>query len=393
MINKADDDRGIVVLEKIAKEFFYIPVVFTTHRKNDATLWRKARSKGAVEVLYKDYTVESVLEIAKRYDTLKTTSQTDESEVKPTAGRLYDSLRADNLKQPQRMIRTDHGGFVIKQEIITVYSPKGGVGKTTIACNLAVALAINKEIPLRVCLVDLDVSFGTVATMLQIEPEYDFLDWDQFQPEQFNRKLVDQLVTRHSESGIDVIVSPERVEDSARINEGIDGEHKGKELTEKVINALRPFYDVIVIDIGSDLKVDSAITAIDMSTKVLVVGTSDIPTLKNILSCKETFENIGIDQSKMRMVLNRTIKNHGINMQAIHEVVMYPLIGKSIPEDQTVVILGNQCKLPVIHARKSPFTEALITVVNSIMPVYTKEKQAEGFFARLFSRRRGKVAV
>ena len=133
----------------------------------------------------------------------------------------------------------------------------------------------------------------------------------------FDRRLVEQLVVRHK-SGVDIVPSPGRAEESALINRITDnGMRKGKEIAEKIISVLRNYYDIIVIDVGPSLREDSTVTVIDCATKVIIVGVSDIPTLRNIMSCQQTFENLDIDQSKMRVVLNRIIKGDGLDSASL----------------------------------------------------------------------------
>jgi len=396
----AHNGSGLKVLERFAREYDHIPIIFTTSSRRDIILHRNAMSKGAIDVLYKPYTINQVLTAAFQYLEQSQALQIDEEQQEEvqergrTASlrRLASEGAKNEQRSGQRMVKTNQGGAVVRQEIITVYSPKGGVGKTTVSCNIAAAIAANKVLPLKVCLVDLDVSFGNTATVLNLdEPPYSVLDFDQYEAEEYDRRLVEQLVVKHP-SGIDFIASPRRAEDSAKINRvDENGVRKGKELVEKVLSVLRNYYDVIVIDVGPSLREDSTITAIDNSTKVLVVATSDIPTLRNVMSCQETFDGlIGLDQSKMRVLLNRTQKgNSGVNPNTLNEIIPYMVIGK-LPEDPLVQRLANEGKLSVIDAPHSPFSESVFSIVHKIVPVYGNTKKA-GFFARLFGKRRTAV--
>jgi cellulose biosynthesis protein BcsQ/ActR/RegA family two-component response regulator len=386
----ADNGNGLATLEKLTKEFKEIPAIFTVRYRNVVT-WRSARAKGAIDVLYKDYTINDVLDAASKVIPNHDNVEEEEEEVPVHSGKnLYHKL-AGNYEQDnsrfQRVVKTEEGGRVVRQEVVTVYSPKGGVGKTTIAANIAVAIARNKVLKLNVVLVDLDVSFGNAETVLNLESDdraYTVLDWDNYQVEAFDRKLIDQLVIKHP-SGLHLIPAPKRAEDAARINKvEEDGTRRGEEIVSKVIRVLRNYYDVIIIDVGPSLREDSTITAMWESNRILLIGTADVPTLRNIMSCQETFDNVvNIDQSKIRMLINRVSKGFGVDMRSISEVIPYMIIGK-IPEDSVVQKLTNYGKLPVIDAPNSAFSEAILKVCNNVVPVFPKENKKPGFFARLF---------
>ncbi len=373
-----DNGNGIRVLEKLLSEFSSTHFVFTMSGKHNLPLWRSAMSKGAAEVVFKEYTINQILDVA-----AKLLAKSDEVGVSDmdeidAIGGFHEAAKGD--KSEQRLLKTSKGGVMVKQEIITVYSPKGGVGKTTIACNIACALAANKSFPLRVCLVDLDVSFGGVMSLMNLEGRYSVLDWDSYHEDEFDGKLIDQLVVKHS-SGVDVIPAPSRAERSALINRVTeDGIRKGKEIAEKLIKVLRNYYDMIIIDVGPSLRDDSTITVIESSTRVLIVGVSDVPTLRNIMSCQKTFDNLEIDQSKMRVVLNRVVKNDGLDAVSLRDIIPYVVIGK-IPEDAIVRRLANEGKMLVLDAPNTIVSKAMLGVSDTIVPIYNIGKQKkQGFF-------------
>ena len=349
----AHGGEGLSIAAKLVQQYD-IPVYFTA-RHMGIDVWRKARVAGVVGTIKKPYTVTDILEnVAERL-----------IEERPKASKVIDFREREDDGRRQRLVKARDGSAIVKQEIITVYSPKGGVGKTTLACNFAVALKAKSSVDLNVCLVDLDVSFGNAEAILQVDAKRNILDWDAFGPEEFDRGLVNELVTKHK-SGLDLVLSPVLAHESTQI--------KG-ELTEKVLKTLSRYYDVIICDVGPSLQADSTIVALDMATKILIIGTTDVPTLRNLHNCTRTFDDVlGVDQSKIRMVFNRMIKKHGLSMKEINQYIPYPVIGK-IYEDETVQRLANDGKLPVLDGQNGAFATSVFKTVNSIIPVCFEDKK------------------
>jgi pilus assembly protein CpaE len=380
----AQSGEGLKLLERLAKEYPEVLFVFTTTARGDLLVWRGAMSKGALNVVYKPYTINNILDSVSQH-------LADSQKLDIERPVLHTGASAPAPES--RVVKTQAGTTgVIKQDIITVYSPKGGVGKTTIACNVAGALASNKVLPIKVCLVDLDTSFGTVSSLLGLNKavKYSVIDWDGYSVEEFDRRLVDQLVLKHG-TGFDIVPAPLKPEEAALINRSTeDGVRKGKELAEKILRVLRSYYDIIVVDVGPSLREDSTITALDASSKVLLLSAADVPTINNVLSCQRTFDLLGIDQSKIRVVLNRVTKNNGLYMRMLNDICPYIVVGK-LPDDPNVQKLANESKLAVIDARTSPFSQSVLEIVNTLAPVYGTQKKA-GFWASLFGKKKSKSA-
>ncbi len=357
-----DGGKGLDYASKLVRQFD-IPV-YLTARHMGIDLWRKARGAGVAGTIKKPYSITDILEsVAERL----------QEEAPKSTGSVINFRDRGNTKE--RLVNSRQGSTIVKQEIITFYSPKGGVGKTTLACNFAAALAAKSKLNLKVCLVDLDISFGNVEAVLQVEATKNTLDWEGFEPEEFDRSLIDELVTKHP-LGLDLVLTPRKAHESAQI--------KG-DLAEKILKALSRYYDVIIIDVGPSLQADSTVVALDLSTKILIIGTTDIPTLRNLHNCTKAFEDaLGLDQSKIRMVFNRMMKKHGLSMREVNQYIPYPIIGK-IFEEETVQRLANDGKLPVLHGKSNPFSESLLKTVNTIMPVCPEKKK--GVFGWLKGRR------
>jgi pilus assembly protein CpaE len=173
-----------------------------------------------------------------------------------------------NLAELRRLQRGDLPAAHNRGMIITVYSPKGGVGCTTIATNLAVALSTRSK--RRVAVVDLDLQFGDVGVALDLRSANSVVDLIAHE-EQLDASVVEDVFVRH-ESGVHVLVAPEHVgmadsADPVRIVRAID--------------ALRDHFAYIVCDLWSSLD-DLTLGMLRTADQVVLVTTPELPSLKNI---------------------------------------------------------------------------------------------------------------
>lgn len=185
---------------------------------------------------------------------------------------------------------TSEQDFSGQGKVISVYSNKGGLGKTTIAVNLGYELA-HRNKQAKVCIVDMNFFLGDVTTFLDIIPPYDI----NFLIEKMDKtpNIID-LTTQYSNSNYYVIAdSPYRDYTKNVSREGII----------KMLNALRKVFNFIIIDNSSAIT-EKTKYILDLSDLVLLVTEANLPTLNNCKRCLDFFEHIGI-QKKFQIVLNR----------------------------------------------------------------------------------------
>lgn len=184
--------------------------------------------------------------------------------------------------------------------ILTVFSTKGGVGKSTMATNLAVALSESRS---SVCLVDLDVNGGDVAIMMQLNPIRTLNDLIAFRGE-VDQNAVDTLVTPYSEH-LGVIAAPVHLDSP---------DHATTDDVARLLDALVRLYDYVVID-TSGIFDDNALTALDRTDTLILVGTLDIPALKGLKLATQTLELLNFPREKWRFVLNRADAKVGLTTE------------------------------------------------------------------------------
>lgn len=224
---------------------------------------------------------------------------------------------------------------VIQTKVITVFSTKGGVGKTTIATNLAVAIARNTK--KRVCVLDLDLQFGDVAVMMNLSVKNTIYDLVK-DINNVDSDLINDYLTTHF-TGVNVLPAPLRPEYA----EFIDSKH-----IERILALLNGSFHYVIIDVPATFQ-DIVLTALDNSEKILVVATLDLPTIKNIKVGLNLMENLKY-KNKLQVVLNKANEQYGVNFSEFEETVGYP-IWVHIPEDSNTVITSANKGIPFVMSR------------------------------------------
>lgn len=211
-------------------------------------------------------------------------------------------------------------------QVITIFSTKGGVGKTTLTTNLGAALADRNR---KVCIVDLDVHSGDVAIMLQLFPNRTLSDLSSL------RGAIDiegarSMLTEHSQN-LSIIAAPL----------GVDGRDQvSADDVSQLLFALRCEYDYVVVDTSGNFD-DYALNALDVSDLVVLVGTLDIPSLKNLKLATSTLELLNIDRSLWRLVLNRADSKVGLSQQEFKQTLGLEVTA-AIPSSREVLASVNR---------------------------------------------------
>lgn len=214
-----------------------------------------------------------------------------------------------------------HDGDAELGRLITVFSAKGGAGKTTLSTNLAAALADNGR--RNVCLVDLDLAFGDVAIALQLFPAHTLSDAVPLM-DQLDEGAVSALLTPHS-PGLTTLVAP--VEPGA-------ADAIPAPLVGRVLHVLRQLFQFVVVDTPPAFT-DHVLAAFDESDYVALLATLDIPALKNLKLTLETLDLLNYPRDKWRIVLNRADSKVGLQLGEVEKTLRVP-IAVQIPSSRSV---------------------------------------------------------
>ncbi|MGO9180892.1 MAG: response regulator [Candidatus Limnocylindrales bacterium] len=237
--------------------------------------------------------------------------------------------------------------------VIGVFAPKGGVGKTTLAFNLAVAL--QQHLAVRTVLIDGSLQFGDLRALLKVAgdaPSILDLPTDRIQESDLSDVLW------RDPSGIDILLAPPRIEMADMVT---------PRDVEKVLSLLRRVYDASVVDLPTGLG-DLTLAFLDAADVILQVITYDSTTLRNTVSVGETFRAIGYPASKVQYVLNRADWSGGLDPGVVRAA-----IGRepehTIVSDGRLVTEANNQGMPFVLA--TPDAEISVDVrrmAEALMP-------------------------
>ena len=253
------------------------------------------------------------------------------------------------LAGAERRRRRPLGGARGRQ--VTVFSPKGGVGKTTIAVNLA--LALSERGSKKVALVDLDLAFGDVAITLQLFPA---------------RTIAD---TVHLESGLDfTVLEPLLTDyrgDLSALVAPVQPDAKDSippSLVGRILNLLKSNFDYVVVDTSPSFD-EYALQAFDETDEMLLVTTLDVPTLKNVKVAVETLDLLNFPKPRRRLILNRADDKVGLTADKV-ESTLGMTISAAIPTSSQVAHATNSGE-PIISAQpRHAVSQAIAKLARSI---------------------------
>src|SRR5881227_1207420 len=228
--------------------------------------------------------------------------------------------------------------------LVTVFSPKGGTGKTVLSTNVSASLA--KHWGKRALLLDLDLQFGDAAIMLGVEPDKTIYDLVTAPGELDSEKLAG-YTTRHA-SGLDVLPAPLRPEDAELVTEA---------KLARLLEVARESYDVIIVD-TSPFFHGPMLATLDRTDELLMLCGLDVPTLKNVRLSLQTLELLSFPPSRIRFVLNRANSKVGMSKKDV-EGALDMKIAFEVPSDRAVPLAVNRGNAAVLSDAGSEFAAAI----------------------------------
>ncbi|MGH7771576.1 MAG: AAA family ATPase, partial [Candidatus Binatia bacterium] len=325
-----DPERAFRIAQEIKLKHSHIHLVMTSPDNNPQIILRAMRS-GAEEFFIQPFNWPEVLQ---------------------------------SLEGIREKINLQLASSVEHGRIITVFSNKGGVGSTTVATNLAVELATQRQNS--VCIVDLVLQFGSVTNFLNLEPSYTILDLVK------NLKRIDPLfldgsLVKHA-SGVRVLAEPFHAEDASGI--------KPSEIDQILETLVRSFH-LVIVDSPKDFD-ETVSLALDRANLILFVTEMDVPSLKSAHRALELFDRMGIYQKKIRLVLNRYVKSRLMSLESVEKTLGIKVFW-TLPNDYPTAIAALNQGLSLQETDpKSGLAKSYQGLAHAVMQALTGRKPSPG---------------
>lgn len=243
--------------------------------------------------------------------------------------------------------------------MISLFSPKGGVGRTTLAYNLAVALGQEH----RVCLVDGSLQFSDLRGLLRVPavaPSIVNLPTDRIRDSDL------QEVTWRDPSGIDILLAPPRVEMAEMIT---------VRDIEKVLGMLRKLYDFVIIDTRPALS-DDVLVFLDPADVILQVLTYDSMAIRGLVMANETFNAIGYPASKLAVILNRSDSSGGFDKADVEQALGAKIDYEIVSDGRLVASANNEGIAFVTSAPDTPIAQGVRRIADAMTALLRERSPA-----------------
>ncbi|MCW5873368.1 MAG: response regulator [Anaerolineales bacterium] len=289
-INMPDMD-GISATEAIRKKVPHTQIVILSVQ-GDSNYMRRAMLAGARDFLTKPIDVDELTAAIRRAGRVAW----NEKEKLASSGF---SGQPGSGSGSGTLLPGDQG------HVITIFSPKGGTGKTTLAANLAVCMRQQGQ---AVVAVDGNLQFGDLSFFFNEQGRNNVADLAP-RADELDREVVNEVLLRHEASGVHILAAPMRPEQA----DAVGGDQFGS-----VVRYLSRMYPYVLVDTGSILN-DLTLAALDAASLVVLVITQDIPSIKNARLFLDLAEGLGLSRDQIVLVMNRFDKRRSITPERVRD--------------------------------------------------------------------------
>jgi len=335
-INMPDMD-GIAATEAIRAKQPSVQVVILSVQ-SDQNYMRKAMLVGARDFLTKPPMGDELISAIRRAGEMAQVEKSKRAQVEamPVVGGLGSMA---GLKGP-------------KGKVITVYSPKGGVGCTTLAVNLALTLNNSDT---RVALVDGNFQFGDVAVFVNEQGKNTILDLAP-RAEELDPEIVEDVMVKHAATGLHILAAPGKPEQAEKISSS---------QFSRVLEYLSQMYAYVVVDTASILT-DVTLAAVDVSDVIVLVTTQDIPSIKNCRLFLDLLQTLGVERARVLFMMNRYDKRVNITPERVAENLKQE-VALVIPLDEATATKAVNRGVPfVLDSKNQPLARGVFSLAEAV---------------------------
>ncbi|MBC7075907.1 MAG: response regulator [Syntrophomonadaceae bacterium] len=232
--------------------------------------------------------------------------------------------------------------------LVTVFSPKGGVGKSVVCANLAAAMAQRYE--KQIGLIDLDIQFGDIGILMDLNPRKTISELMQ-EGDSFNRELLEDYL--YERNGVNILAAPNKPELAELVTpHGV----------EEILKLCRDIYTYTFVDTPSFMN-DITLSALEMSDLILLLISLDLSTIKNVKKGINILHSLQL-LSKTRLVLNHSSGVSGIEARDV-EKVLDMKVQAEIPNDGKVVITSVNQGIPFVKMNpKAAVSKGIMNILK-----------------------------
>jgi len=248
-------------------------------------------------------------------------------------------------------------------EVVAVFGPKGGVGCTTVAVNLAIALQQAAGGDCKVGLMDTNLQFGDVGVMLNLRASRSIADLAS-QAEEVDSDLLSSVLTPHS-SGIKVLLAPPHPEAAeGLLNSALDGETGGGSRLGTIIKLMREEFDIVVVDTWSWVD-ETTLTVFDAASMIVLVVMPNIPSIKNARLFLEVAYKLDYPTDSIALVVNGVNRRMGIRTEQI-EQAMIPVAAQIPLDEQTALAAVNRGVPFIMRDRSQSISQGILSLAEYV---------------------------
>ncbi len=312
--------------------------------QGEADYLRRSMLAGAREFLIKPFSSEELSSTIRRVYELGASRRAALAEM-PIAEQTTTSGPARPVVQGTRAALAP---------IIAVYAAKGGVGTSTLAVNLAVAM--REAAPnAKIILVDASVQFGSVDVLLNLQAARTIVNLVE-KISDLDAEIINGIAATHT-SGIKVLLAPPRPE----MADLVTAEHM-----ETILKALRRQFDYVVVDMSTALH-DLELSILDMATRIVLVTTPEIPAIKNTKTFFDVTGALEYPSEKIKLVINQADRRGGIRPEDIEASIRHPVMA-ALPLDERVASTAINQGVPLtLTHRNSTLAAGILDLARRLM--------------------------